>query len=126
MARLIAGFLCLPLAALVLGCGNGPSVGHVTGTVKFKGEVLTSGSVVLVTADGLKKGGAISPKGTYSIRDVPVALARVTVFSHSRVPEGLQVDLGQPAAPNKKGAEHIRIPSRYEDPDKSGLFLEVR
>jgi hypothetical protein len=114
-ARRLAG--CWVLGVLILsGCGHSGSVGKVTGKVRYKDQLLSSGTVTFVGADGKVQHGAIAADGTYRIARVAVGTARVAVLSHSRAPAGLGDGQEKPVA----------IPKRYERPETSGLTYEVK
>jgi hypothetical protein len=108
------GVMSLVVAMLVLaaaGCGGGPKA-DVSGTVRFDGRPLASGSVTFIGSDGKLVYSVIGSEGQYSIRGVAMGKAQVSVVSHTRTPFG-----------NTSPA--LKIPSRYGKPDTSGLDVEV-
>jgi hypothetical protein len=124
---------CL-LAAVALttvaGCGCSPSVGQINGTVSFDGKRLHSGTVTFIGADGKEAYGPISPDGEYRVSGVAVGEARISVVSRPAVPEGLR-NFPNPAGPFAGGPtappeEDVIIPSRYSDPQQSGLKCAVK
>ncbi len=78
--------LTLPLyAALVIGCskGNPNAPATVTGKVTYNGAPVTGGMVVFHPKEGGMYTAAISPEGTYSVSDLPIGDATVTVDTES-------------------------------------------
>jgi hypothetical protein len=104
-----------PLAVLAWGLllvGCGPRVGQVTGKVRYKGEVLRSGTVQFHGADGQVRVSPIGKDGSYRVSDVAVGTARITVH-------------GQHPNPFVR-VEKVKLPARYESVDTSGLTCAVR
>jgi hypothetical protein len=114
--------LGLLLLAAALGCAGGPC--DLTGTVRYRGRPLPSGTITFLAADGGKAYSAIGSAGRYSVRGVARGTARVAVESHPRVPEGFRKagGGGPPPGPEEKAVE---IPPRYAKPESSGLTVEV-
>lgn len=114
------------LGAVVLvaaGCGGGPGQAEVSGTVRFEGRPLASGTVTFVGADGAKSHSGIGPNGEYRVQGVARGMAQIGVVSHPRVPAGLmKPGPGQPAAKSEPGPA---VPARYGDPAASGLSCDV-
>jgi hypothetical protein len=123
----LPGFLTilwLFLALALLGCGR--SVTEVSGTVTFKDQTLSSGSVTFVGLDGESSSSAIAENGSYRIENAPVGPVKIAVSSHPRAPLGLRNPRGQAAALRenpKDGA--VKIPEKYEDHKTSGLAYTV-
>jgi len=103
---------------VVAGCRGQPEVGEVTGVVRFRGQPLKSGTVIIRGADHQEKGAAIGPDGRYRVRAVTVGPGRIKVVSHPRAPKGLGGE--------GPGDPRVEIPPHYEDLERSGLTLEVR
>jgi hypothetical protein len=122
----LRGFLLLSILG-ASGCGLWDSgVGQVTGTVTFKGKLLTPGEVLLVSEDGKRHWGTLTTEGVYTIDNVPTGLAKVAVVPRSRVPDGLMVKPGQGRAGKSRPANpYTDIPARYKSPEKSGLTCTV-
>jgi hypothetical protein len=125
---LFALFASLATAALS-GCG--PSKASITGTVKFSGEPLPSGTITFTSDAGTKpvKGSAIT-NGKYTIPDFPAGPAKVSVVT-TPPPTGRGAPpSGAPAMPMPSGAsapgKYVPIPQRYSSPDKSGLTYTVK
>jgi hypothetical protein len=126
MRIVCAALLAIPL----VGCG--PSLGDVSGTVLFEGKPIPSGRVLfMTTSDPPKVFGGYIKNGTYSIAGVPVGEVKVSIESFAvgprdtkNIPKG--VDAKPPpgfeeVAPN----QHVPIPKKYRDFDKSGLKYTV-
>ncbi len=131
MARF--GRLLSALCLLATGCG--PSAPSVSGTVRFQGQPLPSGTVLFHGADGRVEHSLVSADGRYAIANAPLGPVRITVQSHPAAPAGLPSYGGRsPAAPReltptakeKRGGRHTPIPPRYGDPEQSGLAYTVR
>jgi hypothetical protein len=121
------------LLALAVGCG--PQTPTVSGTVAFDGKPLPSGTVLFHGGDGRVEYSLITEGGRYSIANAPPGLVRITVRSHPAIPAGMpssgQPPPGIPAASStpakeKRDGSHVAIPTRYLDPEKSGLRYTVR
>jgi hypothetical protein len=105
-------------------------VGQVTGTVRFRGDVLPSGIVKFLCADGRSVSAVIAKDGTYRMDGVAAGPARISVISHPRVPLGFRkapVIPGEPAQPAvAPEPRSVAIPLRYGKPESSGLTYEVQ
>ena len=126
--RWLAGLLVVVLAAS--GCGS--KTGTVTGTVRYRNHMLTTGTVSFYCEKGEIVSALISPEGTYHLPRVPKGPARVAVVSHPAVPPGLQANrvplaFARPATPQATLPikPYTLIPERYNRPDSSGLVLTV-
>jgi hypothetical protein len=112
----------LLVLALVLltttGCSTDPPTGVLRGEVSFDGQLLRSGSIEFVDAQGKVTATAISREGTYRVSKVPAGTIRVAVFSTTRVPEKMR--------PLTKDEEQpVVLPARYGKPADSNLVVEV-
>jgi hypothetical protein len=72
-------FLWSLLIVSVTGCGSG--FGEVSGTVTSRGQLVTSGTVLLLASDKLSHSGIIDDNGRYTIPKVPVGIAKIAVLS---------------------------------------------
>ena len=126
-ATVFAGF-----ALAAAGCGGGTAT--VAGTVTFRGQPVPGGSVVLYCADKQIVRGLIGPDGAYSIPNVPLGAATVTVQTHARVPDGLRLKQNLPPAQDgpvppeaapRPADKAMAIPPRYALPEESGLSVVV-
>jgi len=118
----VGGFLgacALFLLVVPSGCDSGTA--RVTGTVRFKGMLLTSGSVKFIGVDGQSKSTAIAENGAYQIDNPPLGTVTITVKTHPRVPKGL-------TNTREDGSkdQHEGVPDKYGIPDQSGLTFTVR
>ncbi|HEY7326704.1 MAG TPA: hypothetical protein VH592_03625 [Gemmataceae bacterium] len=67
------------LLFLFSGCGYFENAGSVSGTVSYKGQSLSEGSVSFVSDNGKVVTGPIDKGGRYSVSSVPIGSAKVTV-----------------------------------------------
>jgi hypothetical protein len=123
------GSFCLLI--LVTGCSGTSSVQHaeVTGRVLFKGEPLPGGRLVFVaTHGGFANTSTIGEDGSYKIK-APVGEVHIAVDNRM-----LQPRVARAPAPAKRTGEsfnpvtgtYVPIPSKYYEPDQSGLVYTVR
>lgn len=126
---LVAGFAL----SLLLACGCGSRTATVAGRVTHLGKPVSGGSVVVYCSDKQIVRGAIAVDGTYSIPNVPLGTAAVTVQSLPRAPVGLQGQQKLPPSVNgpiPPVAAHpdparAAIPQRYSLPEESGLSVLI-
>jgi hypothetical protein len=132
----------LPFAPLVLlvvlsGCGSGTAT--VNGKVTYRGRPVTSGSVIVVNADGTAESGVIQPDGTYSVEGVKRGWVKVGVFSpdpaHAR--SILMADENRAKMASRKTTKKaprtskiqaggwFPLPHNLGDPESSGLGCDV-
>jgi hypothetical protein len=129
---------CTPLVFLVLLGGCGDRAATLSGNVTYQGRTVTSGSVIVVNADGTAKSGVIEPDGTYTVEGVKLGRVKIGVFSpdpaHAR--SILKADenraktvrrTAKKARPAGKAAAGgwFPLPHNLGDPDKSGLACDV-
>jgi hypothetical protein len=88
----------------------------VAGHVRYHDVGLASGYVEIFGENGEKKDGAIQMGGTYTVWNPPHGKVKITV--RTKPPNDVST------APPAKHAGN-NIPSRYQDPDTSGLTFEV-
>jgi hypothetical protein len=67
------------LAIILAGCG--PRTGQVSGTVSFNGKPVTSGTVTMVSVDGIPIQSPIGEDGAYSLPQIVVGEAKIVVSS---------------------------------------------
>jgi hypothetical protein len=127
--------LPLALAAALSGCGGGATL---SGKVTYQGQPVTSGSVIVLNADGTAESGVIRPDGTYTVEGVQKGPVKVGVLSpdpaHARSilvtnrshakDDHKHAKDSRPAA-KAKSAGWFPLPHELGDPEKSGLGCEV-
>jgi hypothetical protein len=125
MSRAIETSGWVVLLLLAAGCGSSGGLTEVTGTVRFQGRPLPSGSVTFVGADGARSHSAINETGEYRVQGVARGKARISVVSEPRVPAGLmKPGPGGPAAPARV-EKPIAIPKHFNKAESSGLSVEI-
>ncbi len=115
----------LALSPFLGGCGGSSTV--VSGTVRYKGELLTTGEVSLIAADGTSRSGLIGADGCYQIRDAPVGSVTVVVTAR-RVQGGSTGEspvAARSPAPGQQISVTSLIPTRYGHPATSDLKFEI-
>jgi hypothetical protein len=114
----------LVLTLLAAGCG--PQFGDVSGTVRYKGEPLKTGTITFYDQANGVASSAIQADGTYAVRKVRAGPAKIAVAMPTEIsflrPGGSVAGLAPapalPAAPS--------FPPKYQDPEQSGLTFEVQ
>jgi hypothetical protein len=112
LALALAG--CGVLALARTGRAPGATPWQLTGKVRYRGEVLPSGTVTFLGADGKRRHGLIAENGTYKVTGVAPGAAGVGVVSHPRTPAGMG---GEKAK--------VHLPPHYARPETSGLTCQV-
>jgi hypothetical protein len=120
----------LAVTLLASGCGGGgDKPASVSGHVTYNGKAVTSGTVVLLGADGTASAtGAVQPDGTYSIAKSPAGKVKV-VFDNPPPPpvdRRLPADDPESRAAAEDAARYVPTPPHYKDPESSGLTLELQ
>ena len=119
---LLALLVCVPLT----GCGAGTA--EVTGTVRYNGKPLPSGTVQFLGSDGVPHSAPIQADGTYTVR-VPVGPTKVIVscVDETRLNQftARSADRNGRATPAPPAGGFSLIPQRYADWDASGLAVRV-
>src|SRR5262245_20911883 len=129
-ARLVPAAAVGWVACFLAGCGGGPPpTGEVYGTVTVKqGENMkpvTAGVVKFFPeAGGQPVTTALGPDGTYRATGIPVGRAKVAIETLpfkdlTPPPPAIAKQLGGPRT------RYVPIPPKYEQPDSSGLTVEV-
>jgi hypothetical protein len=112
-----------------LGCGG--RTGDVSGQVRFKGEPLPSGRVTFVCEGGDKPVLTADVRdGAYTIKGAPVGRCKIAVATFeaktTRVPH-MPANVSPPGGAAAAAAgKYVKIPTRYHDPEQSGLEYTVR
>lgn len=109
----------LLLLALTAGCGRpaGPPTYPVSGTVSYRGEPLSRGTVLFIPEEGPAAGTAIAADGSFSLHAV-AGKHRVGITSVPEPPPG--------ATPENYDPPPALIPTRYSRPHTSDLTAEVQ
>jgi hypothetical protein len=110
---------------MLSGCGQEGAT--VTGTVRYKGEPVSAGSVVFYGPNDQIATGLIDQDGSYKAVKVPLGPVRVAVSTPTarskRMTRAIQkLRKGQAPPP---AANMVGVPPKYSDPSKSGLELTV-
>jgi len=120
----ILGLLVVGAAALVaVGCGDGPRMAEVKGTVQYDGQLIDEGTIQFTPLDGKgpTAGGDIKD-GKYTAR-APVGPMRVSVSWQKTYAKKKLYDTPEsPEIPLKKES----LPEKYSDQTKSELTYEVK
>jgi hypothetical protein len=121
----LAGLLVL-LCVPTTGCGSGTA--EVTGTVRYNGKPLPSGTVQFLGSDGVPHSAPIQADGTYTAR-VPVGPAKVIVscVDETRLNQftARSADRNGRGAPVPPAGGFSLIPQRYADWNSSGLTVTI-
>jgi hypothetical protein len=123
------------MGAAVLGLtGCQPPLATVEGQVRYQGQPLRGGSIILYCADGQIVRGLIAPDGRYQVVNVPYGTARVAIQAHGAQPDGLRLPQKLPPVRNgpispaglpPSDPRVVPLPARYAYPEESGLTLLV-
>ncbi|CAN5607788.1 hypothetical protein BH11PLA2_BH11PLA2_06550 [soil metagenome] len=127
---LAATLLTLP----VLGCGGGR--GSLSGTVKRKNRLLSSGTISAIGTDNVVVYGPIQTDGSYSLTGVRNGTVKVAVecpnpagtkpLTHNDEPGGAPLPLpGRGAVAAAPVAGWFEIPLQYSRFEESGLTVDV-
>lgn len=122
------------IALLPLGCGG--STGTLSGTVSYKGKLLSQGTVTVYAENGTTAESPISPDGTYVIENCPGGKVKIAVSSPdpaqgkasaAALKASGRLPAGAPEIPPPSGdaTKWFSIPANYANPDESGLTVEV-
>jgi len=129
-------FLVLSLfLGFVLGCGsNRTKPADVSGTVKYKDDLVTAGTVTFHSEGGIFT-GPIKSDGTYSISQVPpgemvVTIETETANKNRKLPKygGGKPGMSSPMPedrPQPEAGAYRKIPAKYANKNKSGLKVTV-
>jgi len=97
--------VCLALAFPLVLAGCGKSTATVSGMVKYKGEPLPSGTVILYGANNEVARGGIGEDGKYTVADAPLGEVKVAVQVQDMAPSlGGGGGAGRPGGPMMPGA----------------------
>lgn len=104
---------------MISGCDSGPKTYDVTGTVTFRGEMVTSGLINFQPAEGQPFGGGIQTDGSFSF-ELPAGEYKVRVTQPVILPEGWKE--GDPLPPNYGRSA---LPARYARYESSRLAANI-
>lgn len=114
------GWWIVATLTMLVGCSDGrPTLAKVTGTVKYKGQLLSGGTVVFNSDEGRSAtaevvAGEFADVMTFVPHDgVPVGKHKVTVFSFGKPGKGVNA-LGKNI-----------LPQKYSSPDSTDLEVEI-
>jgi hypothetical protein len=123
MRTILRAIGLLAALSLTAGCGDGPPMGEVSGTVKVDGQIPATGSsITFFPADGQSPsaGTLIGEDGRYRVQ-VPVGTARVEI----RVPRPKAKRVAKAQGPGAEGGWiEESLPAKYND--QSELAFEVK
>jgi hypothetical protein len=121
------GVACLVGLALLCAAGCKKPKGIVTGTVKLKdGTAVTPGTTVTFwTGEAQGTMGTTGADGTYSVPDIPLGEAKVTVAAPSPTAVALEKGKGLDEKKEAKPIKVIPIPVKYTDKNKTDLKVTV-
>jgi len=109
------------LGILFTGCGKTKPLGTVRGTVRFRGEPVTKGIVMLYSAAvGFGNQREIDSDGSFAVDGLPYGPYQLAVS-----PPMVMEDYGGKSAPTLRIVEVDNIPNQYRNPSTSGFACEV-
>ena len=122
IARLAGGLVLFALLLSLAGCGRG--WGQVSGTVRYQGKPLPTGTITFYDEANQAVSSAVDADGKYAVPKVATGKVKVA----------LVLPMFIPWKGDKKGAAKMRaaqrklpaLPARYADAEKSGLEPEVK
>jgi hypothetical protein len=146
MHTLRLGLLFALVLGLLAGCsGTSRPTAHVSGKITYKGETVKGGNIQFIgKGDAPPARATITKDGTYEIADAPVGDFLVSIETESMNPHKAGPTYGQAMAKKAKGpvmdpskmagdsgggmmspeemaARYVKIPDKYNNPNKSGL-----
>lgn len=145
LARGLGGGLGFLLLFVAAGCAGR---GTVSGTISFRHKPLSGGKVTFQTEAGKTFSGDIKD-GEYKVANVPAGPAKISVWTPEPPTGGMRMGQGGPAKGGMGGqmppgtqvpegvtpskftmdndpSHFVKIPDKYNDPDKSGLTYTVK
>ncbi len=119
-SRRAASALLLPGMFLVLtGCGEKPA-GTVSGTVKYKGTPVTTGTVNFFNpGKGTASQGALDSSGNFTLQG-SLEEGTYKVYIQPATPEQL------PPGVAPKKIQRLDLPPKYQDPAQTPVSREVK
>jgi hypothetical protein len=124
----INGVRAILLCVILAATGCSPSVGQVSGTFRFKDQVLRSDEyltweVVFLTQDGKRHATTVGLDGQFMLKNVPPGPVKVAVKGGPRVPDGLVPPAERKSRPEDEAL--LKRLEKFRDPDKSDLKYTV-
>lgn len=108
-------------ALLVAGCSESRPLGTVTGTVRYRGDVVSEGIVSLYSPElAVGNEAAINSDGSFSVSRLPFGPYRIAVH-----PPLVRDDHGGQSAPSMEPKHVGNIPDTYRNPSTSGFSCDV-
>ena len=104
------------------GCGSGPTMAEVSGTISFNGTPVEAGAIAFIPVDGKSPtaGGKIT-NGEYSVR-VPIGETKIVINGIKIT--GKRKVYDTPNSPEMPVGTEL-LPAKYSDREKTELTLDV-
>jgi hypothetical protein len=136
--------LFLLFAVALLGCGGKNSVApaKVSGSLTYKGQPITAGTMAFHTPEGVAYAAQISADGTYSAEDLPEGDLVVTVSTEhlnpakksaagtgkdsekrTKMMQSREQPKGEAVVPKEP---YLKIPEKYSNPKTSTLTVTLK
>lgn len=136
-SRLLASGVAV-VAALLVGCDQGPDVSPVTGVVKFEGAPVTQGTISFYpTTGGRPATGDLGPDGSFELStfakgdgallgEHKVTITAMQLTDAAPPPKSLAEEIAQPAAQASAGPKaKWLVPEKFSAQATSGLTATV-
>lgn len=117
ITRRTSGLILLGLLLLQAGCGRG--WGHVSGTVRYKGNPLPNGTITFYDEANQAVSDHISAEGKYTVNKVAAGKVKITVTAP------MPIFLPGDQTAKKQFVNMPNLPARYGDAEKSGLNRDI-
>lgn len=115
------------VAVVLVGCGHRPELAPVRGTVRFRGKLLTFGSVMFQPASGQPARGTIRPDGSFQLSTYAEGDGAATGEHRIRITCYARQNPQSNAATLRRepGLGKLLIPEKYTFFDTSNLTATV-
>ena len=110
----------LALALALTGCGGST----LDGTVRYRGQPVTSGVVVVLNPDNTAAKGNIGPDGSYTVSGVGRGPVKVGVLSPDPAHHAARAKNSRTRKPQQT-AGWVPLPDAAGNPGTSGIAFEV-
>jgi len=128
LGRRVGLALAVMVGLVGFACSGGPPMGRVSGTVKYQGKPLDSGTITFISTDGQRPNatGSIDAQGYYRLQTAEpgdgalVGEYKVAITDVNS--ESYNTEL--PGAPLKTPPKSA-LPKKYQDANTSGLTAKV-